>query len=110
MSAIEGSARAVEDARFNLANTPWANVRVQNIDDSAVRGQRADVVVADPPRAGLGKKLAAQLARIVLVSCDPAAMARDVAELVKRGRRVESWRAFDIFPHTHHVEVVTCLF
>ncbi|MGV4415723.1 methyltransferase [Trueperella pyogenes] len=113
VSAIEGSARAVEDARFNLANTPWANVRVQNIDDSAVRGQRADVVVADPPRAGLGKKLAAQLARmdarIVLVSCDPAAMARDVAELVKRGRRVESWRAFDIFPHTHHVEVVTCL-
>ncbi|QOQ38905.1 class I SAM-dependent RNA methyltransferase [Trueperella pecoris] len=112
--AIEGSERAVRDASVNLASMPWAKAEVARIDEGTVAGLRADVVVADPPRAGLGKKTAAQLARcgarrIVLVSCDPAAMARDVAELVANGRKVEAMEAFDIFPHTHHMEVVTAL-
>ncbi|MDP9832309.1 MULTISPECIES: class I SAM-dependent RNA methyltransferase [Trueperella] len=113
LRAIEGSQRAVADAKANLAGMPWASVRMARIDERTVREVSADVVVADPPRAGLGRKTAGALAkspaRIVLVSCDPAAMARDVAELVAGGRTVESMAAFDIFPHTHHVETVVSI-
>ncbi|MDV6239003.1 TRAM domain-containing protein [Trueperella bernardiae] len=111
--AIEGSQRAVTDATANLAGMPWASASAARIDERTAAKVSADAVVADPPRAGLGKKTASALAkaeaRIVLVSCDPAAMARDVAELVAGGKTVESMAAFDIFPHTHHVEVVTAL-
>ncbi len=91
-------------------------------------GQRADVacgaklvewepgtvVVADPPRAGLGLDVAQAIARgpasrIVLVSCDPAAMARDIAAMVEAGRTVTSMKSIDMFPNTHHFEVVTAL-
>ncbi|GLZ45297.1 23S rRNA methyltransferase [Actinomycetospora sp. NBRC 106375] len=72
------------------------------------------VIVADPPRKGLGRRLAGELgeqgaARIVLVACDPAALARDVAALAEHGYRLEHLRAFDAFPMTHHVECVATL-
>ncbi|MGX4707092.1 hypothetical protein ACWJH8_08635 [Actinotignum schaalii] len=68
----------------------------------------------DPPRRGLGcgaprAPAASRARRIVLVSCDPAALARDVAAMVESGRSVESMRAVDLFPNTHHFEVVTAL-
>lgn len=113
--AYEGSKRAVADARYNLRDTPWARADVRRIDPR-IAGEiaDADVVVADPPRSGLGKQTAAKLAQlrartIVLVSCDPAAMARDVAQLVANGRHAVSIDAIDIFPNTHHVEIVTVL-
>lgn len=111
VDAVEGSAHAVRDARVNLAQYPWAHSRTARIDASFADSQ-ADVVVADPPRKGLGVELADGLARsgarrIVLVSCDPAAAARDVARFVAAGRTVVSLQARDIFPHTHHFEVVT---
>ncbi|MDP9807134.1 tRNA/tmRNA/rRNA uracil-C5-methylase (TrmA/RlmC/RlmD family) [Trueperella bonasi] len=115
VDAFEGSQSAVADARYNLRHTPWAHANVAKIDHGIVREiEGADVVIADPPRAGLGRGLAENLGRlsarkIVLVSCDPAAMARDVAQLVASGRKVESMDAIDIFPNTHHVEIVTAL-
>jgi tRNA/tmRNA/rRNA uracil-C5-methylase (TrmA/RlmC/RlmD family) len=73
-----------------------------------------DVIVADPPRKGLGRRLAGELAgrgaaRLVLVACDPAALARDVAALAEHGYRLDLLRAFDAFPMTHHVECVATL-
>jgi tRNA/tmRNA/rRNA uracil-C5-methylase (TrmA/RlmC/RlmD family) len=70
------------------------------------------VAVADPARSGLGADAAAVLVaararRLVLVSCDPVAMARDTAALVAHGLRHESSTVLDLFPHTPHVEVVT---
>ncbi|HSK61440.1 MAG TPA: TRAM domain-containing protein [Actinomycetospora sp.] len=72
------------------------------------------VIVADPPRKGLGRHLAGELgrqgaARILLVACDPAALARDVAALGEHGYALEGLRAFDAFPMTHHVECVATL-
>ncbi|PVZ14253.1 class I SAM-dependent RNA methyltransferase [Actinomycetospora cinnamomea] len=72
------------------------------------------VIVADPPRKGLGRRLAGELARqgaarIVLVACDPAALARDVAALAEHGYALAGLRAFDAFPMTHHVECVATL-
>lgn len=73
-----------------------------------------DVVVLDPPRAGLGKDASRDLARIaservVYVSCDPSTLARDLAVLVDAGFRVEDVRVFDLMPMTPEVETVATL-
>ena len=70
----------------------------------------ADVVIANPPRTGLGEEVTAQLpvrppARLVYVSCDPATLARD-AERLAPVLRLTAVRAFDLFPQTSHVETV----
>lgn len=116
LTSLEGSARAVKDARYNLRSYPWAQANRGRVTAPrlAELAADADVIVADPPRSGLGAKLASHLGklpaeRIVLVSCDPAAMARDVAKLVAAGRKVSSISARDIFPQTHHMETVTVL-
>ena len=78
------------------------------------RGIAADLVLADPPRSGLGPGVAAQIAarmpeRIVLVSCDPGTLARDLGALHGRGYAVERVVPVDLFPQTPHVETVTAL-
>ncbi len=112
--AFEGARLAVEDGRANLREFPWAKVRTSRVDAKLVQWEPGNVVVADPPRSGLGIEVARALAtsvarRIVLVSCDPAAMSRDVAAMVAAGRRVESIESVDLFPNTHHFETVTAL-
>ena len=72
----------------------------------------APLVVADPARAGLGREAVALVAAtgagtVVLVSCDPVAMARDTALLAAHGYRHGGSTVLDLFPHTPHVEVVT---
>jgi 23S rRNA (uracil1939-C5)-methyltransferase len=71
----------------------------------------AALVVADPSRAGLGAAgvgtiTAAHPTRVVLVSCDPAALARDTGLLTAAGYRLASATPVDLFPHTFHVETV----
>ena len=70
-----------------------------------------DVVVADPPRRGLGRALVSAICarspgRVVYVACDPAALARDVALFAAHGYPMRALRAFDAFPMTHHMECV----
>jgi tRNA/tmRNA/rRNA uracil-C5-methylase (TrmA/RlmC/RlmD family) len=70
------------------------------------------VVVADPARTGLGRAavgvLAATKARlVVLVSCDAASLGRDAALLATEGFELELAEVVDLFPHSHHVEVVS---
>ena len=78
------------------------------------KGVSAEVVVADPPRAGFHPKALRALmvlapARIVYVSCNPATLARDVGELVGGGYRLEWVQPVDMFPHTPHIEAVARL-
>jgi len=73
-----------------------------------------DVIVLDPPRAGLGKEgmaAACRVAteRIVYVSCDPATLARDLEVATQRGFDVEDVTVFDLMPMTTHVEAVATL-
>jgi 23S rRNA (uracil1939-C5)-methyltransferase len=80
----------------------------------AERKVRYDVVVVDPPRAGLGKASAAHLAqvageRVVYVSCDPATLARDLEVLVAGGLRIVDVTVFDMMPMTPEVEVAVTL-
>jgi 23S rRNA (uracil1939-C5)-methyltransferase len=107
----ESNPASVADARINLRDLD-AKIVMTTVE--RLRAPRADVVVADPSRAGLGRKGAAVLAatgapRILLVSCDPAAAGRDVALLTGLGYRPEEAVVVDLFPHTHHTEVVTRL-
>jgi tRNA/tmRNA/rRNA uracil-C5-methylase (TrmA/RlmC/RlmD family) len=77
-------------------------------------GHDPDVVVADPPRRGLGRELVEALAernpeRVLYVACDPASLARDIALFATRGYELDGLRAFDAFPMTHHFESVARL-
>jgi 23S rRNA (uracil1939-C5)-methyltransferase len=70
---------------------------------------RPDLVVVDPPRAGLGDKAAKMLAslrvpRITYLSCDPTTLARDLRLFLEGGYRVEDVRLIDLFPQTFHIE------
>ena len=107
--AAERSRSSVADARHNLADLD-AKVVATTIEH--LRAPRADIVVADPSRSGLGRSAVHVLAssaagRVVLVSCDPAAAGRDAALLGAVGYRPVESVLVDLFPHTHHTEVVT---
>jgi tRNA/tmRNA/rRNA uracil-C5-methylase (TrmA/RlmC/RlmD family) len=96
----------------NLAGVPDLDARVVRTAVERWRSWRADVVVADPPRAGLGRRAVGRLAatgagRLVLVSCDAPALARDVGLLAAAGFRFVDATVLDLFPQTPHVEVVS---
>lgn len=112
--SIEGDRRASKLAESNLAGVASAlHGDVVASLRRGLAGQRADVVVLDPPRAGAKPAVASIAAleprRIVYVACDPAAMARDIASFGARGYELADLRAFALFPMTHHVECVALL-
>jgi len=110
--------RAVESSPFSfrdlIRNCP-KNVRLyqESVEDFLGEAER-DLVVVDPPRAGLGQKVAGLLAasgtpRTTYVSCDPATLARDLTLLMECGYRIEAVHLVDLFPQTFHIESVTQL-
>jgi 23S rRNA (uracil1939-C5)-methyltransferase len=117
---VEYVPEAIDDARENAAlngitNTVFfAGDMKDVIDDTFVaRNGRPDVVILDPPRAGVHEDvlraiLRAAPERIVYVSCNPASQARDLA-LLAENYSVERVQPVDMFPHTHHVENVVLL-
>jgi 23S rRNA (uracil1939-C5)-methyltransferase len=110
VTAVERSASSVADARHNLDDA--ARVVRSDVDRWIPDGPGADVVVADPSRDGLGKLPLVVLGALgppllVLVSCDAGSLGRDAGALAKSGYRLESVTLVDLFPHTHHVEVVS---
>jgi tRNA/tmRNA/rRNA uracil-C5-methylase (TrmA/RlmC/RlmD family) len=113
--AVEGHRAAVVDGMRNTASRPhveWRHGRVDRVIRPLVRQQiHADLVVLDPPRTGAGRDVIRDIAalgprRIAYVACDPAALARDTAYLGSAAYRLETLRAFDAFPMTHHVECI----
>jgi tRNA/tmRNA/rRNA uracil-C5-methylase (TrmA/RlmC/RlmD family) len=112
VTAVEVSPVAAADARVNLSGR-HASVIEAHVNSSI--GVAADVVIADPPRAGLGAIGVAAVAAtgastILLVSCDPAAGARDIRLLCEgHGFCLESTWVVDQFPFTSHVEMVSRL-
>ncbi len=114
---IEKVEDAVENASANAATNGITNVEFHAGDVSSVLADlkpHADVVVVDPPRAGLLPPAHKQLARIdahrlVYVSCNPEALARDLRKLKGAGWTIERIRPVDMFPQTAHVETVVAL-
>lgn len=125
ITSVESDPRATEHAGENLAEWVGARAETGRVDRwlaeftrTASADQRArlarGVVVLDPPRAGAGREVVDLLAdldpaRIVYVACDPVALARDLATFRAHGFDTRSVRAFDLFPHSHHVEAVAVL-
>ncbi len=116
--AVESYGPAVRDLRRNLAQTGLEEV-VEAVGDDAARQldylEDADLVVVDPPRAGLDRSVVEALSgsparAVAYVSCDPATLARDLAAFASLGAlRPERVVPVDLFPQTFHVETVTVL-
>ena len=117
---IEVSAAAVTDAVRNarengIENCTFLPGEVRHVLPTLMRdGVRAEVVVADPPRAGFHPKALHALAalgpeRLVYVSCNPSTLARDVGDLVRQGYQLEWVQPVDMFPQTPHIEAVARL-
>ena len=117
---IEYVPEAIEDARVNsringIGNTSFYAGDMKKVldDDFIARNGRPDVIILDPPRAGVDEPvieviLRAAPERIVYVSCNPATQARDLA-LLDAQYEVKAVQPVDMFPHTHHVENVVKL-
>lgn len=121
---VESVEDAVAFARRNAELNGIANVRFVAGEARAVlrewaRGERPgaprpDVVLVDPPRAGLHPRVVARVAelsapRLVYVSCNPATLARDLKDFAGRGYVTRDVAPFDLFPHTPHIECVARL-
>jgi 23S rRNA (uracil1939-C5)-methyltransferase len=110
----ESVACAIENAELNgITNTAFFAGEVgDSIEELHERAGKPDVVVVDPPRAGLSGKALRRIARleparIVYVSCNPTTLAGNAKDLVgEHGYRLERARPVDMFPHTPHIETV----
>ncbi len=116
VTAVESGASAVNDLTFNAeradlmldARRTTATLFLEGLEHAP------DFLLADPPRAGLGKSVVRSLTRLrprllTIISCDPATLARDLAPLLAAGYGIEKLTLVDLFPQTYHIETVTRL-
>jgi len=122
--SVESSQTSSADLAYNL---PLNGEAIQTTTEKYLAGDKAghtgkgfvvpqkpDVAVLDPPRTGLGERVARSIAnlgapRVCYVSCDPATLARDLSHLVTAGYRIEQMHLVDMFPQTYHIETVVHL-
>ncbi len=112
--------QAIDDAIANAKANEIGNahffagdVRLA-LSELAAKAKKPDVVVVDPPRAGLSQKIVRRIVetapkRIVYVSCNPTTLAPNAAQLVEAGYVLEKVRPVDMFPQTPHIETVALL-
>jgi 23S rRNA (uracil1939-C5)-methyltransferase len=112
---VEPNSTAARAARRNL---PGSEVVVGSTAEDFVGAQRTlerdAIVITDPPRAGLSRTLRKHLAdwlprKILMLGCDPATWARDAGFLGNHGYQHQVVELFDLFPSTHHVEILALL-
>lgn len=117
---VDSVASAIADAKSNAAHNRVDNAEFFAKDagafmrELALRDERVDVLLMDPPRAGASEEFLRAVAdlrprRIVYVSCNPKTQVRDAAWLVEHGFALVAMQPVDMFPHTEHVENV-CAF
>jgi 23S rRNA (uracil1939-C5)-methyltransferase len=118
---VESNPAAAQDLENNVKQSGGASPSSRNVTVEGFLSrwrETPDLVVVDPPRAGVETEALAHLkkilpARIHYVSCDPATLARDLAQLVGTNGAgaydIESMKLFDIFPQTYHMEVLVRL-
>jgi len=116
--AVEASAMAVEDARWNAAQAGLRHVEVQRGDVAEALAQwpvgEKERIVLDPPRVGAGPLVVQRIAArrpeaIAYVSCDPATLGRDLKAFAAQGYAPDAVRVFDLFPDTFHLETLVRL-
>jgi 23S rRNA (uracil1939-C5)-methyltransferase len=114
VTAVESAPSSASDLRRNATDKIAAVQDRTEVYLKSSPGLKADLVVVDPPRAGLGDVAARALAqvrapRITYISCNPATLARDLGTLVGAGWRLEEVNLVDLFPQTYHIESVVQL-
>jgi 23S rRNA (uracil1939-C5)-methyltransferase len=117
VTAVESEGFSSDDLNENLESRPHQVVRSSTLDflrSQSSAQAKPDLIVVDPPRAGLGKEICGHLSRIaapniIYVSCDPATLARDLQTLLESGYFIETIQLVDMFPQTFHLETVTVL-
>lgn len=118
--SVELNREAVKDAIGNAKRNGIRNVQFYQGDagkflvSMAERGEKADVVFMDPPRAGsdedfMGSVVTMAPKRVVYISCNPETLARDLKYFQEHKYRVEEICPVDMFPFTGHVETVALL-
>ncbi len=114
--AVESSAMSLAFARRNVGaeRLQAFPMSVEQWVSTGAPGGPFAAVIADPPRAGLGRAvrewlIAARPATFVYVSCNPVTLARDLGELASAGFRIDDLRLFDFYPQTSHVEAAAVL-
>ena len=113
---VESGGPAARDLQSNVARAGLSVHAVQAEASDYLKGldRTPDVIVADPPRTGLGMEVVEQIVRLGppqlrLLSCNPATLARDLKGLLAGGYAVETLTMVDMFPQTLHVETVAQL-
>ena len=118
--AVESNPAAARDLEVNSTGRTSAGgrgIEVRSADVEAFLGkfkERPELVVLDPPRAGLTPGIVKHLARLsplrlTYVSCDPPTLARDLAAFISAGYEIARLHLFDLFPQTFHMEAVVTL-
>lgn len=119
VTGYEGQGAAVRSAKRNAQenktiNSNFSKGAIHKVCTNLIEeGKMFDCVIIDPPRQG-APQLAPQIAklcakRLIYISCDPATLGRDLAELKKEGFIIESIQPVDMFPQTHHIETIVSL-
>jgi 23S rRNA (uracil1939-C5)-methyltransferase len=116
VTAVESNASAAADLEWNARRAGLKiTIHHENVDDwIAALETPPELLIADPPRAGLGKIVTKHIVRlrpprIHIVACDPATLARDVAVILSNGYRIDRMIVADLFPQTYHVETLVHL-
>jgi 23S rRNA (uracil1939-C5)-methyltransferase len=110
---IESSVSACEDFAFNLDEFDNVELYEGTAEDVIQHLEaRPDIVIVDPPRAGLEKVVVDGILKLnprvlAYVSCDPSTLARDAARLINGGYRLVDVTPFDLFPQTYHIESIS---
>ena len=115
VTCLEIDRGAVDRGRADAARLGLTNVQHVRLDVRDVQvPDDVDLIVVDPPRAGLAAATRAAIAgsrarTLLYVACDVATWARDVADLTRVGFRLDRLRPYDFQPHTHHLEIASRL-
>jgi 23S rRNA (uracil1939-C5)-methyltransferase len=112
--AVEAAANNLRQSFKGPGKRAVEATTVEFLRSTVVQRERPELIVMDPPRAGVGAEVCALLARvaapeIVYVSCDPVTLARDLRALVASGYSVVELHMVDMFPQTFHLETVVVL-
>ncbi len=112
--AVEENPWACEDFAFNLDEFDHVELYEAPVEIAlpALEAARPEVIILDPPRAGVGRRtleriLALEAGTLAYVSCNPATLARDARRLREAGYRLEQVTPFDMFPQTYHIESIS---
>lgn len=114
VTVLDSSPEALARGRQDVAGSGEKNMTFRQGDAARFSELGTDVIVVDPPRAGLEEAARDHIHnstadRLVYVSCDPATWARDVGDLTRRGWKLGDVTPHDFYPQTSHVEIVSVL-